>query len=533
MKTQSSKDQIRAAMAALEVKKPLKLHDKQPQFKAPMSLSESDAWVGLETQVATATSVGTGTTVGVGTSVGGETKVLSETLVGTETGVAPETGAGSHTWVATKTVVDVKPPVAETTPVDSETTVAERTKVDRETMVAGGTQVPRATKVSTPESTHSLGIGTATAQDSSVTLEAQSASKLHNGYTRLPNSALMRVASGELLRSEIQILLLIARFTISFQRRHAPLSKAVLERQSGLRGPAVLQAISGLLEKGLIEKIAGDQHRPNQLGLVFSEEWDFFPSGNGGEKNLAAKSLLVPAEAQVPGSHLVPGAIQVGSETTVAGPTRVPGTTQVPRTTGVSEATTALVAGATSPLVAAATYFKDTKTIENNSSLSRLPSLLQNYFLGLKPPKKRESEWQALEELLESYPAQDIADCFALVRERGIGKGESATTCHSPMSYLAKAMDGVLPEVQSHRERVREHEERHRLALEADKARVEHEEREAAEWAEKERAFEAAFPDEERQRQVIDEMLRGLPFRPGSHAGRVLAVGRWWDRVHQ
>ena len=118
----------------------------------------------------------------------------------------------------------------------------------------------------------------ASGQDSSVTLEAQTASKLHHGYTRVPNSFLMRMAAGDLVRSEMQILLLIARFTISFQRRHAPLSKAVLERQSGLRGPAVLQAVSDLLAKGLIEKIPGDQHRPNQLGLAFTDEWDFFPS---------------------------------------------------------------------------------------------------------------------------------------------------------------------------------------------------------------------------------------------------------------
>ncbi|MBC7692812.1 MAG: replication protein [Methylotenera sp.] len=198
------------------------------------------------------------------------------------------------------------------TNVSKPTWVAVGTQVPVPTQVALQTLVPAVTRFHDPEPC---------IQDSSVTLETQSAPKLHQGYTRLPNSILMSIASGRLIRSEMQVLLVIARFTISFQKRHAPLSKAVLERQTGLRGPAVLQAITTLEAKGLIEKIPGDQHRPNQLGLVFDDEWDFFGK---------------PRTEKPKPTWVAPG-------------------TQVPPPTQVGTATPAWVPPATSPLVAAAT----------------------------------------------------------------------------------------------------------------------------------------------------------------------------------
>ncbi len=76
----------------------------------------------------------------------------------------------------------------------------------------------------------------------------------------------MRLVAGELTRNEIKLTLLIARFTISYQRKKAPLSKNVLERMTGLRGAAILEAVSGLISKGIVEKEQGDQNRPR---LVF------------------------------------------------------------------------------------------------------------------------------------------------------------------------------------------------------------------------------------------------------------------------
>ena len=57
-------------------------------------------------------------------------------------------------------------------------------------------------------------------------------------------------------RSEIQIVHTVARSTISFRKRTAPLSKAVLERQTGLKGLSVLQAILELTTRGFISEVA-------------------------------------------------------------------------------------------------------------------------------------------------------------------------------------------------------------------------------------------------------------------------------------
>lgn len=463
-----SKADLKAAMESLQVRNPLRLPTRQPQFVAPTPVAEP-------------------------AEVAGATQVPTETQVVARTQVVPTPQAVEATQVPGPT------------PVDGPTSVAMPTQVSAETPVATPAPVAPATQVAQRTQTRA-GDGTpptASDQDSSVTLEALAAPKLHNGYTRLPNNVLMRMAAGELVRSEIQVLLLIARFTISFQRRHAPLSKTVLERQSGLRGPAVLQAISALLAKGLIEKIPGDQHRPNQLGLVFTEEWDFFPKGSSGEKTWVA-----PATADA-------------ARTKVATETSVP------------TATAATVVAATPAGVPPATDFKDIKTIKNNASLSTLPEALQKYFDELKPAKKRESEGQALEGLLKDYPAEDISDCLALLQTRGVVRrgpnGEESQPCHSPMAYLSKAMAEVFLEVDRRRKKIRERAERERQEAEINCNRLEEEAREAALWDEKEQAFGRAFPSEEKQREALAEILRGLPFSTGSQAGRIMGIGRWWE----
>ena len=99
------------------------------------------------------------------------------------------------------------------------------------TSVENLTQATKPTQVeSVSEETEPLALSRiALVQDSSVELESRALQGLERGYTRLPNQVLMQLASGNLTRNEIRIVLLIARFTISFGRDVAPLSKRVLE----------------------------------------------------------------------------------------------------------------------------------------------------------------------------------------------------------------------------------------------------------------------------------------------------------------
>lgn len=364
------------------------------------------------------------------------------------------------------------------------------------TQVGTGTLVPRTTKDTKTRSSAS-----ASNQDSSVILESQTLSKLGNGYTRLPNSILMQIVSGNLVRSEIQVLLAIARFTISFQRRHAPLSKSVLERQTGLRGPAVLQAISDLIAKGIVEKIPGDQYKPNLLGLKFTDDWDFFPKSDD-DKDLT----LVATETQVPEPTVVPAPTQVA-----------PGDNP-------------LVAVPTPAGVAPAIQYKEIKTIKNNIALSQLPRGIGEYFDQLLPTKKRESEWKAFEGLKCDFSDEDISLALQHIRKKGLPGGEQS---HSPMKYLSMAIGNVIAEARSEseqRQRALERESRERstatiAALEDKKIEQE--------WKLREQRFQRYF-EERSEVEVIAEICKKHNFAILKGAcARSFAINKWAEEHGQ
>ncbi len=468
-----AKSELKAALEALQVRKPLRLPSSAPTFAPPPPQVASQAMVVAQTQVREDTPIAVETLVSPEALVDVSTSVPMQTQVES---VSIENQKEQATLVAGDTQVAQKASVAVGTLVDIEAKVSNATPVSELITVSGGTKArPEREVHHAPE------------QDSAVVLEAQANPKLQHGYTRIPNVLLMQMVSGGLLRSEMQVALLIARLTISYQRRFSPISKAVIERQTGLRGPAVLHALSELVAKGVIEKIPGDQNRPNQFGLASAQE--------------------------------------VLSQVSTA--------TRVPVQTGVAAVASAPVSTANSPLVSGGTHFKYSETNKNNNSLSSLPPVLRDYFSELKPERKRESEWKAFQELNAEYSADDIADCFAIVESRGISVNrdgiESTVRCHSPMAFLSKAIGGVLEEVQAKRSKARERAEREQREAQEKRLRMEKEAREAAEWAEKERAFRRAFPGDDRQHEVIAEFCRDLPFRPHSEAGRTLAITTWWD----
>ena len=243
-----SKSDLKAAMQLLQVNKPLRLAGRAPSFVPP-----------IQTPVENPTQAEISTWVPKPTQAEKATEVALATQVENVTTVEKPTWVENPTQVAIPTSVESATPVIKPTQVGNQTPVSKTTEVEKPTIA----HVDQASAMKR-----------ATEQDSSVVLEARACEGLEKGYTRLPNSILMKMANGDLTRGEIKMLLLIARFTISFQRKLTPLSKTVLERQSGLRGAAVLEALAGLVAKNLIIKEQGDQHRPNQLGLVLPADWD-------------------------------------------------------------------------------------------------------------------------------------------------------------------------------------------------------------------------------------------------------------------
>jgi hypothetical protein len=489
-----SKSDLKAAMQSLKVNKPLKLMGRAPTFAAPAPTVAPTTLVESDTLVAKTIEVESITTVPNVTQVENNALVTNQTEVNNLTQVDFNTEVVKKTLVENYTEVEINTQVPNATLAENQTIVHQATKalnttvVEKTTQVTNHTSALNETQVSKPTEVVNA-IKRATEQDSSVVFEARASEGLEKGYTRLPNTVLMKMANGDLTRGEMKILLLIARFTISFQRKLAPLSKAVLERQSGLRGPGVLEALSGLVSKQLIIKEQGDQHKPNMLGLVLPADWD----------QLTQKS-----------------------ETQVAKATTVENHTQV------IKPTPAEVVKTTTAQVQNPTPFKDIIKYSNKLSLSEMPENLKNYFSELKPAKKRESEMKAFEELCLDYKTQDIGDAFALLKKRGIGsEGEP---CHSPMAFLSKAINGFMDEVNESRRKAAERAGREEKLLDEKRRLEAAKAKEAEEWEMKERSFLQAFPEEKTRTEILNEFCKGLPFKLSGDSLWLMGVGKWWEQ---
>lgn len=107
----------------------------------------------------------------------------------------------------------------------------------------------------------------ATIQDSSQLLLGATNDKIRNGFTRIPNDLLLDIVEGKFSKSEVQVLLTIARYTISFNKKVAPISRRFLEAKTNLQGRSIIEALKKLEQKGCLIKIKGGVMSPNQLGL--------------------------------------------------------------------------------------------------------------------------------------------------------------------------------------------------------------------------------------------------------------------------
>ncbi|MBF0442522.1 MAG: hypothetical protein HQK54_11505 [Oligoflexales bacterium] len=167
-----------------------------------------------------------------------------------------------------------------------------------------------------------------------------------------------------------------------------------------------------------------------------------------------------------------------------------------------------------------------------NSSLSACAEAITSYFASAMPFRKRESELQAYEELKSNYSDQDIADCLEFIRRAPLPGGES---CHSPMAYLAKAMNEVFAKVNDRRNQEKRraelasyHAEEARRQSEEytrEKARIHHE-------TELQNHAFSQFVGSRNETQVITEICRQhrLPVLDGQ-IGKAIAVAHWWNAL--
>ena len=244
---------------------------------------------------------------------------------------------------------------------------------------------------------------------------AKAMEALRTGFTRLPNEILMQIVNGNLSKAEIKIILLIARYTISFEgRKTASLSKADIERYTGLQGKTILGTISDLEAKKLIVKIKGDQYTANQLGLIY--DTDLIKQKKTDANQEEAEKVPEDKKSTSP------------SDLKSTHPSGENGT---------------------HPADTKSTHFKVFSSNDIlKDSLSKM-QIFENYFSQIRAPKKAQKERECFFELLKRNPDISEAEwieCFWIVSKDCDAKGNKIK---APMMWLSQGFDNYLARARS------------------------------------------------------------------------------------
>lgn len=325
-------------------------------------------------------------------------------------------------------------------------------------------------------------------QERSLELIRQTSQGLRAGFGRLPHHLWMDIVSGELSKTEIQMLLLVGRYTLGFPgRKQAPLSQSAIKQLTGLGGREARAALHKLVERAVIFRIPGDVTKPSEFGLIYDES--LFEKRKDLKQDLGEKTIkdeISPRGENHPGEN----------------------------STSVINA----------PLYPYKKRYKETITLSQQPALQKV----NQYLSDLKPKRKRESEFFLFQELLTEYTAEDVADCFGEIFQNGeLKTGEGV---HSPFAYLSKAMPQVRLRVQERRGREATTDQEREAAK---KKHLEMEERlkaEQEEWGRVEAAFQKKFTTDDEQSAFIDSFAKKnyTRFRPPAEIIRRAAIKDWY-----
>ena len=311
--------------------------------------------------------------------------------------------------------------------------------------------------------------------------------KLQGNFTQVPNS-LLRTAGMFEDPFDFMIYMLLYSYSYGFGRDTANMSQSQIEEFAGVSKNRVKRSLDRLIKQGWI-KLASEYERSR-----ISRKW----------------RVLVP-EGRNPGPKK--------SKITVSTVNSVQN--------GQCPQQTPTVSAMDPVTVSKMDTFrrKGPKYNFQKNSLSGVSGNFAEYFDGLKPQKKRESELRAFEGLRKDFDEGEIADCLDHLQSNGLSGG---VACHSPMNFLARAMGDVLAVVKSNQEAQRktveniamlEFQKQHGAALAM---------QEGFEWREKVRAFVGAFPDPLVQEEVVVGLCRqNRYYATKGQAARTFAIGAW------
>ncbi|MCM0604462.1 MAG: helix-turn-helix domain-containing protein [Xanthomonadaceae bacterium] len=220
-----------------------------------------------------------------------------------------------------------------------------------------------------------------------------------SNFTQVPNW-ILRAYGLFTDPTDFMVYLHLFTFSYGFNKTRASMSQTQLMGFTGCSKNCIKRSLDRLEKQGLIEQWEDFEH-----GRV-SRVWKVnLPKDPKGSKKTESKSNTVQ--------------------------------------TGQSPALTDSVSKTDTPTVS---NLDTTQYIKQINPKHTLPESLNNYFLNLKPERKLNQEQRAFEELLREFSLEQIESAFLHIQKHGIG--EHREKPHSPMGYLAVAMESVLEKTQ-------------------------------------------------------------------------------------
>jgi hypothetical protein len=230
---------------------------------------------------------------------------------------------------------------------------------------------------------------------------------------------------------QFRILVTILRETIGWGREYAELSAKDFAKKTGIAASHIFITLRDLEDNGAIIRRVNGKNAKNSYALnrgFFAK----YPTKRG------------PDGTPSPGTES-----EVSTETELASDSVTKLSSDPVRSTHHQSGA---IGSDLSYLNYSAIRFgkKDSKKLKN--SLQELPEILFVLIEKIRPAAKQESERQCAFELLNEYPAEELAEAATYLQKNGVlGTGEP---CHSPFKYLMSAAEQVLGQVSKARARI-------------------------------------------------------------------------------
>ena len=309
---------------------------------------------------------------------------------------------------------------------------------------------------------------------------------LFKGFTRVPNSILQVLISGELTKHELQTLAVVLRLTIGFNRDEAPISLGVIQSLTGIQSSRISAALNVLIDKNLIKRKSGSINTPNLISVVFSDE--------------TSKVITQPKVQKSP---------QV---------TNAPQMQKSPETLG-EKITVDL--GLESHLQYIYNINKDTLSLSAD---------FQSKYLGTMLKKEKERVFNLLKEL-KQIPNSDIETVLADVFENKIDT--LGQPINSEIGYLETCFFKHSNWLKTRQNEKQKNEESKKRAEYAIKAEELQQQQESERWNKVVQAFNQKFKTEIEQNAIIEKYASKMtgPYSSIVPARRSFAIKEWFEEL--